>query len=336
MSDLTPAGSRQLTESERQAFQRLGLTPGHWAALGPAPLFYRPGLRAPSRRFRSDLEMCERLRRALWTVGGMSAEAGHFWDRLGDAHRAEEARLAARLLAWHLATDLSFAHRTVFIHMLGLAADHFIAHNTDPRAVHEAVQIFRWQVDACLPFPEFVPGHDPPWTPLPPPGAEMLDTIARTVLSPVMLAWPVVAPFDAPRVLPSIVRVLGEPVSEWWGEPDPARRAVERGLASVPFEERQQHYLAVREEWFRALVRCSPCPNPDEFAQRFVMRIREWVEAVRFAHRNAPPAAMPVLAPAVESGPVLEAAAPEVPLPDFVRVPPAAPAGTGLRRNASR
>ena len=32
MSETTP-GERPLTEPERQAFQKLGLTPGHWARL---------------------------------------------------------------------------------------------------------------------------------------------------------------------------------------------------------------------------------------------------------------------------------------------------------------
>jgi|GEM_PF-2535536 len=335
MSEPAPASSRQPAEAERQAFQRLGLTPGHWAALAPAPLFYRSGLRAPNRRFRSDLEMSERLRRSLWTVGGLSAEAGHFWDRLGDGKRVEEARLATRLLAWHLATDLSFARRTVFFQLLRLAADHFVARNTYPPRTHDAVQIFRWQVDAYLPFAEFVPNADPPWTPLSTPTAETLDAIADTVLSPLISGWPLINPLDAPRVLPTVVHVLGEPAREWWGQRDPARRAVERGLASLPFEERHQHCAAMYEEWYRTLVSSASWPNPDEFAQRFVTRVREWVDAVRFAGReitNEPPP-LPVATPIVEvaSPSLLPTAAPppdppratSVP-PEYIRIPPAA------------
>src|SRR5690349_17045449 len=91
MSEIRPPGGRPLTEVERQAFQRLGLTPGHWAALAPAPLFYRTGLRAPNRRAPADLLVTDRLRLALRTAEGFSAEAGHFWDRLGDGMRASEA-----------------------------------------------------------------------------------------------------------------------------------------------------------------------------------------------------------------------------------------------------
>jgi hypothetical protein len=111
MSDVVPPGGRPLAEVERQAFQRLSLTPGHWAALAPAPLFYRAGLRAPNRRGRADLETTDRLRLSLRTAGGLSPEAGYFWDRLGDGTRAAEAQLATRLLAWHLATDAPFSRR---------------------------------------------------------------------------------------------------------------------------------------------------------------------------------------------------------------------------------
>ena len=146
MSETTPAAERPLTEPERQAFQRLGLTLGHWAALAPAPLFYQETVRAPNCRSASDLSITERLRRALRTLEGHSGEAAHFWDRLGDGTRCAEATLATRLLAWHLTTDLSFAHRFSFFQLLRQSAEQFAPRGRPPRT-GEAVREFHRLVE---------------------------------------------------------------------------------------------------------------------------------------------------------------------------------------------
>jgi hypothetical protein len=329
MSEIRPPGGRPLTEVERQAFQRLGLTPGHWAALAPAPLFYRTGLRAPNRRTHADLLVTDRLRLALRTAEGFSAEAGHFWDRLGDGARASEAHLATRLLAWHLATDQAFTSRMYFFQLLHQAAEQFATRGAHPPRAQDAVLTFRALVDAYLPHAEFVPDTDPPAVRVDPPRADSLDALAATIASPLVAAWPRANPSEAPRVLPSLARTLGEPVSDWWGGHDPARRAVERGLASVPFGERWGTYQVVYAEWYRALSQAYPPPYPEQFAQNFIFRLREWVDAVRLAgrHPGAASPAEPPSAPAeftppgppVESPPVVDPIHPE-----FIRIPPAA------------
>ena len=108
MADTSPPGARPLTEPERQAFQRLSLTPGHWAALVAAPFMTRRGVRGLLLRTRQDLDQLNRLRVQLRTVQGMSDEAGRFWNRISGGIPPADIELAQRLLAWHLATDLSY------------------------------------------------------------------------------------------------------------------------------------------------------------------------------------------------------------------------------------
>ena len=62
MSDVIRPADGCSPAPERQAFQRLGLSPGNWAALIAAPLFDRPGLRPPNFQQRSDCLHLESLR----------------------------------------------------------------------------------------------------------------------------------------------------------------------------------------------------------------------------------------------------------------------------------
>ncbi len=290
MADTPPAGARSLTEVERQAFQRLSLTEGHWAALAPAPLFYQVGLRIPNRRSRDDLDAADRLRCALRTLPGLSTEALHFWDRLGDGTRSADAKLATRLLAWHLATDRPFRPRAEFEILLGHIADRFQARGKHPPNAHDQVIVnFRWLVDAYLPYPEFLPNGEPPRVDLSPPSAANLEGLAAKLVPHTPPPWPSTHPLEVPRQLPTLTQIMGEPVSDWWTRLcDPARRAVERGLAGMPFEFRRSVYRNVYNEWFQALRYSFPTwANLDDFARRFFMRIREWVEAVRLTGRGA-------------------------------------------------
>jgi hypothetical protein len=325
MSEIRSPGGRQLTELERQAFQRLNLTLGHWAALAPAPLFYRNGLRAPNRSTPADLTATERLRLSLRTVEGYSVEAGHFWDRLGDGMRASEAYLATRLLAWHLATDHTFASRFEFFQQLSQATEHFATRNTHPPRPQNAVDNFRRLVDAFLPNAAFVPVGDLPLVKIPTPGAESLDALAPTILSPLVAAWPQTDPQDVPRVLPNMVRVFGDPVRDWWGQGDPARRAVERGFASIPFVDRWRSCQAIYSEWYRALAESYPQPYPENFSHQLITRLREWVDAVRFAAREARAAAEESVEPPPPPAPDPPTPAPvesRAPIPaDYIPVP---------------
>jgi hypothetical protein len=334
MSD-TPLG-HPLTEPERQSFQRLGLTPGHWAALAPAPLFYRPGTRFPNRRTMVDLEATDRLRRALRTHEGLSEEAGTLWDRLGDGTRRPEAALATRLLAWHLATDVLFVRRIEFFRLLRLGAEHFAAPVPHALRQPDPVPLFRALVDRYLPVRTFDPSIDPPRTSVSPPAGSTLDTLVNTIQTPLVTGWPNVDPLDVPRLMPNLVRVLGEPVREWWGQLDPARRAAERGIAGLSFEGREHIYTIVYGEWMRALIPAQPLPVAREQAGRLVDRMQEWADAVRFAARVLTPvpaapdaSAIDVAAAQVAGVPVEPHEAPPPILPgvriipaEFVQLPP--------------
>lgn len=327
MAETPPPGARPLTEVERQAFQRLSLTEGHWAALAPAPLFYQVGLRVPNRRSRDDLDAADRLRCALRTVPGLSTEALHFWDRLGDGTRSQDARLATRLLAWHLATDRSFRPRAEFEVLLGQIADRFQARGKHPPNAHDQVVVnFRGLVDAYLPYPEFLPNTDPPRVDLSLPSAAVLDDLATKLGPHTPPPWPSTHPLEVPRQLPTLTQIMGEPVGEWWTRSrDPARRAVERGLAGMPFEFRRSVYRNVYNEWFQALRYSFPTwANLDDFARRFFMRIREWVEAVRLTGRGAfTRTAGALMSPAPETPGRAPMPPPDVAV--LVWVPPAAP-----------
>jgi hypothetical protein len=325
MADTPAPGARPLSEAERQAFQRLCLTEGHWAALAPAPLFYQAGVRAPNRRNRDDFLATERLRLALRTTPGLGTEAVTFWDRLGDGTRQADAVLAARLLAWHLATDLPFRARADFEVLLAQTADFLQARGRNTRGSHEVVVAnFRWRVDAYLPYPEFIPNADPPRADLPAPTPVVLDAIAATMPTAPPPPWPTTHHLEVPRVLPTLARVAGEPVGEWWARAsDPARRAVERGLAFEPFEYRRNVYRSIYNEWYEALKFSFPTwPNVDEFARLFVLRFREWVEAFRKAGRAAYVRA-PRTAPVVPDVALLVAAPPPARTlnPEYVALP---------------
>ena len=216
------------------------------------------------------------------TLEGLSSEALHFWDRLGDGTRRAEATLATRLLAWHVATDLPFARRVSFFQLLRQSAEQLAPRGHPPRPA-EAVREFHWLLDAYLPYPVFVLNAEPPQVVVRPPTFATLERLAGTIQLPLVEWWPMTNLADVPRLYPALVHILGEPVREWWGERDPARRAVERGLASLPFADRQRIYHAIFSEWHRAILNSDHWANARDLAQRFVNRFWEWVDAVRFS-----------------------------------------------------
>lgn len=319
MSDITPP-DRQLTEPERQAFQRLGLTPGHWAALGPAPLFHHQGTRFPNRYTAGDREAADRLRQALRAPPDLRNEAHSFWDRLNESGRRPEAALAARLLAWHLATDVPFVLRVGFFQQLRQAAAHFAVPAPFGPRPPDPVHLFRALVDGYLPCPAFDPAGDPPRVPVEPPPPAALDALADAVRFPLPTVWPSLGAGNVARALPWLVHVMGEPVSDWWASRDPGRVAVERGLAGAPFDERQRLFDAIFAEWTRALETSVPWPVAKEQAQRLTIRMEEWTDAARLAARAL---AKPQAADPAPDDPPL--AVPRTIEAEFVPLPPTAP-----------
>jgi hypothetical protein len=316
MSETTPPAGRLLTEPEFQAFQRLGLTPGHWAALAPAPLFYQDGVQAPNCRSENDLTVTERLRRALRTLEGLSGEAVNFWDRLGDGTRSAEATLATRLLAWHMATDATFARRSSFFQLLQQSAEQF-APGGHPERTTETVREFRKLVDAYLPHRAFLLEANPPLVAISQPTAVALEWVANTITSPLVDWWPSTNFADVPRLFPTLVQLLGESVWEWWGLLDPARWAAERGLANLPFADRQRLYAAVFGEWHREVLCSDHWQNARDLAHRFANRLWEWADAVRLAEREITRVSGPV-APLEDAAPVI--VSPVAPLPVAIPV----------------
>jgi hypothetical protein len=278
MTDITPLG-RPLTEPERFAFQRLDLTPGHWAALVAAPFLFRRGVRTPLVGTNVDLDRLNRLRWELRSAAGLSNEAGRFWQRCDTELEAPDADLAQRLLAWHLATDLPFARRAAFALRVRRTADHFatrpVAALTDPQGI---VRDLVRMVDRYLPAAAFT--LDDSADEAPPPTPAVLDAAARRVSAPV-LAWPLIEPVRVPALLPVTVRVMGEPVREWWAQPQAPRRAAEIGLANEPFVVRERIYADMQREWFQVFTRWVTGSRARECAVRFVSAVQEWVDAVR-------------------------------------------------------
>src|SRR5262245_18246963 len=284
MTDITPPGARTLTEPERQAFHRLGLTPGHWAALVAAPFYSRSNVRAPNLRDTNDRFALDRLRIELRVMAGYGDEALRYWKRLWSGDR-ELAPLGTRLLAWYLATDLPFAKSEHFLNSVTTAAGRFVPPAMYTGVLPFVVRDLRRLIDAYLPLSSFNLDRDPVWQAVPVPDAETMNRIARSISAGVN-DWPQTYISDVPARMPAIVRVFGELVHEWWAKPDAARRAAERGLAALPSHEREAIYEELRTEWYCELKVASGWLDSGHLAAVFVTRIREWVDAVRKSARE--------------------------------------------------
>lgn len=283
MSDVIPPGARPLSETERAAFRRLGLSVGNWAGLAAAPFHHRPGLRPPDARRRGDGRRLEALRRELRTAAGLSDETARFWGRLSATADPATAELATRLLAWHLATDRPFGPRERALGLFAAAAGE-LATDAPPRAAAALVEDLRLLIDCFLPCPAF-PDEAPRWTPIPAPGPDVLAAVARSGAAPVP-TWPP-APVPADRI-PALVRLLGDP-ADWWGAPYPGRRAAERGIALLSFAERERLYAEARAEWRAAHP--GPDPGAADAGAALVTGVREWIDGTRKAARAAAPLA---------------------------------------------
>src|SRR5262245_32083895 len=114
--------ARPLSVTEIRAFQSLGLSPGHFAALAPVPLF-RADLRPADRH---EVRYHHELRSLLRTTEGLGQEAENFWGWLGPkvglAPRGQydgDWATALQLLGWHLATDRPRSLREQYLGELG-------------------------------------------------------------------------------------------------------------------------------------------------------------------------------------------------------------------------
>jgi hypothetical protein len=319
MSDISPPGDRPLSEPERQAFQRLSLTPGHWAALVAAPFVSRRGVRRPLLRTRNDLRPLELLRVQLRNSRGLGDEAGRFWQRVSNGLPGSDLELARRLLAWHFATDLTYPHRFAFYDPFWTALEHFGIRDCFSVQDQYAVILELFQlVDQYLPINKFVP-HEPLRVPVPMPPPAVLDAVARRII-PGALSWPLLEKTTVRFRLPITVGLLGEPVPDWWFKSDAPRWAVARGMASLPFDERERLYGDLEEEWLQVFHNTHGKAKARDCAARFISAVREWVDGVRFAVRR--PELWTVTAPDPEAAARVAAPIVVAPLPP---PPPAAP-----------
>ncbi|QJW99487.1 metallophosphoesterase family protein [Frigoriglobus tundricola] len=307
MSDIALPNDRALTEGERQAFKRLGLTPGHLAALVAAPFFSRSGARVPNLRDPHDAKALEELRRLVRGAShGYADEALAYWKRLSAGERGL-APLGTRLLAWHLATDLEFDAREHFLTACRGVAARFALPGVRPDTPSAVFRDLRRLIDAYFAYPTFTADVDPVWTSVAPPGAEVLTRLAGGI-APIAGPWPAVPPAQVAARMRALVDVFGLPVSDWWERPDAGRRAIERGLAARGANERETIYERIQAEWLVEVESSFRWPNSPQFAAFFVDRLREWTDAVRKAaravHASGPPAAVPdETAPIVVSHP---------------------------------
>jgi hypothetical protein len=311
MTEILAPSGRTLSDAERSAFQRLGLSPGNWAALVAAPFFHRPGICPPNLQKRTDGLHLEGLRRELRTASGLSEQTGQFWKRLGASATADLAETGTRLLAWYLATEIGFVKRQQMLRLTAKTAGEF-ALGTHPRAVQLLDEDMRFLVDSYLPCGAFSADAAPLWNPVPEPSVALLDALAGVVGSPTV-TWPAVALEQLPAQFPGLIRLLGEPVGEWWGRASPGRRAVERGTAALSFTERERVYGELAVEWRRAA-------DDEGAAGAFVDHVREWVDAVRKSVRATAKADPSVPKAPVAKSSVVLALAPRV-VPDLPNCP---------------
>ena len=318
MPDIALPNDRALSEGERQAFKRLGLTPGHLAALVAAPFFSRPGVRGPNLRDPHDARVLEELRRLVRGAShGYADEALAYWKRLSAGERGL-APLGTRLLAWHLATDLEFDAREHFLAAFHGVATRFALPGLRTDAPPAVFRDLRRLIDAYFPYPTFAADVDPVWTSVAPPAAETLTRLAGGI-APIASPWPAVPQTQVAARMRALVDVFGLPVGDWWERQDAARRAIERGLAARGVNERETLYDRIRAEWVAEVEASFRWPNSPQFAVFFVDRLREWTDAVRKAAR-ALHASGPIADRAVDHAVPIVVSHPE-PVPVFMDRP---------------
>lgn len=175
------------SEAEVRTFEALRLTPGHWAALAPAPLFWRP----ESQRISSaDFPLLHQLGSRWPTDPGLRSAAEDFWIALGRPELAHQVDTATGLLAWHLASNVTWEAREQFCDDLtrvaaGLAAIRsrfgsrlsdmsvWVGHGSRAPAFTEALEHLRQRIDDFLPCPAYTPHPNFPGPP-PPEPAELV------------------------------------------------------------------------------------------------------------------------------------------------------------------
>jgi Calcineurin-like phosphoesterase len=240
MSDQSPPPATRLSDAEVSAFESLGLTPGHWAALAPAPLLFRRELRPAEE---SDFLVFRALGQSFF-VGEVfrHREAEEFWSRY---RIGQPPRTALGLLGWHLAHRVMRSDRENYLAALDIAVRNFVTDGFSPPQVSGLVSE---AIETALGHPAYARYLTP--LSVPPPEGEVP-----------------VKPIDSGSWKEMLVAPLAAALTE---------RHVARGVASLPFAERSQLLEGIGE-WMRKMI---PTADAEQVARAAVDRIRAMIEEI--------------------------------------------------------
>ncbi|HEV3438726.1 MAG TPA: metallophosphoesterase [Gemmata sp.] len=336
MSENTPKINRPLTDVETEEFRALGLSPGHWIALAPLPLF-RSDLNSPRP---DDLQTLAKIQQPLRVEASRQAdaerfaEAESFWKRLCQRSLSAEAmELANALLAWYLATWLPRPQRETFLNVLDNIATRFFKSLRSPAPHANPSYVVRQRIERYLPHPAYT--RYPADPRIAPPNPNQVAEVFGADLWKQMLVAPIVAALGELQVRPtaaaSVADVLAhvtlpypynkpyplEPylASGCWrrlfeGLLNPLRREATEptiqsgldiaasGLASLPFAERESLLQIIHEQIERGIDRSDQKRvTADEWIDRMRTNIEEVIRQAAPITGLPPPPPRTVISP---------------------------------------
>ena len=335
-------GSETTIEAE---FRTLGLTLGHWAALAPVPALLHEHL---GRDIRGDITTLHALRRCLGGEDHLRVEAQGFWAKIVDpAISAGLSAISHALLAWHLAWGMPRDRRENFLHELDDTARRF--RRSSPSAS------VRGLVERYLPVASYT--RNPPPLHVSPPDPAGVGRLLGVNLWKQMLMAPVAAALVDHGTTPGnvfpLVSMLAhvtkpgtaekpyplEPhLTPGWlqlfaGLLDPMRRdtakalvepgieVAARGLASLPFAERESLLAMIRNAIVQPLITAS---DREGYAAACVDALRVKIEGHFAGGLPLPPEPSEETLSPLEPSPLVLPVAP-LPVPTPALVTPTKP-----------
>ncbi len=299
MSEHPSPSLPRLTDAEAAEFKALGLTPGHWAALAPIPLFLGSILRRPEY---ADFDCFRTLGNLLPTVVRSESEAGEFWTRWL-VSRPPAGALA--LLGWHLAHHVPREDREQYLAELDTAALRFCPQGLlYPVVPPDISRMAREALETALGHREFARHLTPIRKPL---DESLLGLTTSSDVWKQAFLMQVAATLAEPNPTPTTEAALGTAV---------------RQLASVSFAERYQLLESLRE-W---VAKSLSDDDRGQIARAQVERVRTMTEdmlrdlggvaaapSLPFAEEMPPTVPVPVPPPVMPAKPLPVAVAPAPP-----------------------
>lgn len=308
MSDNIPPINRPLTDIETEEFRALGLTPGHWMALAPLPLF-RSDLNIPHP---DDSQTLTKIQQPLQLDAMKVAEAESFWKGLCQRSLSAEAmEIASALLTWYLATRFPRPQRETYLNVVDAIAARFSKSPRSPAPHASPSYVVRQRIERYLPHQTYT--RYPADPRISPPNPSQVAQVFGSDLWKQMLVAPIVAALTEMQVrataAASVADVLAhvtlphlynklyplEPhlASGCWrrlfeGLLNPVRREetdylvrsgldiAAEGLASLPFAERESLLQVIHEQIERGIDRSDQKRiTADEWVDRTRVKIEE-------------------------------------------------------------